>query len=96
MTQGSYAATGLILVSAWRRAQIIPQRKRVRMSFLMIFDEKSNSWVKVPEGDFKDETKMQEMIKDNPELIPIDDLADVIPRMMVVGVSKPSSWLDRS
>lgn len=66
------------------------------MSYLMLFDKGSNRWVKVSEGEFKDETKMQEMIKDNPELIPISDLGDDVPPMMVVGreTSLPNGSVD--
>jgi len=55
------------------------------MSYLMIYDPESGKWEKTPEGEFAEETKMQELVKDNPDIIPLSDLGEDIPPMLVVG-----------
>lgn len=55
------------------------------MSYLMIYEPESGKWEKTPEGEFAEETKMQELVKDNPDIIPLSDLGEDIPPMLVVG-----------
>jgi len=55
------------------------------MSYLLIYEPESGKWEKTPEGEFTQETEMQELVKDNPDIIPLSDLGDDIPPMLVVG-----------
>lgn len=55
------------------------------MSYLLIYEPESRRWEKTPEGEFAEEMEMQELVKDNPDIIPLSDLGEDIPPLLVVG-----------
>lgn len=55
------------------------------MSDYILVQDANGKWQRAAEQDLPDEITLQQLIRDNPEILPLDDLGDEVPPLLVVG-----------
>jgi hypothetical protein len=51
----------------------------------ILIQDANHKWHRAKEQDLPDEATLQQLIRDNPEVLPLDDLGDQVPPLLIVG-----------
>lgn len=55
------------------------------MSYILVKDSQTGVWQRVREEELRNEEELQELVKMNPDTLPIEDLGETVPPLLVVG-----------
>ena len=55
------------------------------MSYILVKDSQTGVWQRVREEELRNEEELQELVKMNPDTLPIEDLGETVPPLFAIG-----------